>query len=152
MCMSKANFEQFYNNRENPDPFEEYVWTRIRDTGYRITGMRAVNAWKVCYFNSIPACNYKPDYTATWPQIILPQGVCTVYVCRPPGHGKSLSRPEAKFLDGLRGGESIPGIWYELSMESTTNINPRPYCKMNNALCSATAPVSYPTFIEEPPQ
>jgi hypothetical protein len=49
--------------------------------GYRVPHNRdeAVNAWKVCYFNNIPACNYKPDYTATWPQIILPQGVC-VYV------------------------------------------------------------------------
>jgi len=42
--------------------------------------------------------------------------------------------PEAEFLDGLRGGKSIPGIEKEPSEKSTTNIYPSPYCKLSNSL------------------
>jgi hypothetical protein len=42
--------------------------------------------------------------------------------------------PEAEFLDGLRGGKSIPGIEKEPSEKSTTNIYPSPYCKLSNFL------------------
>jgi hypothetical protein len=41
---------------------------------------------------------------------------------------------DAKFLDGLRGGKSIPGIEKEPREKSTTNINPSPYCKLSNSL------------------